>query len=183
MGKTLIAYYSRAGENIANGMTVMLSEGNTEVAAKYISEFVEADMFRIEQAVPYSDNYTDCTAQAKLDQSTNARPELKASLESIADYDTIYLGFPNYWGTMPMAVFTFLEQFDFTGKKIKPFVTHEGSGFGTAVGYTIAIVLLAGIRSRINEKDLPAPLRGAPIVMIAAALMSIAFMGFGGLQL
>ena len=57
------------------------------------------------------------------------------------------------------------------------------SGFGTAVGYTIAIVLLAGIRSRINEKDLPAPLRGAPIVMIAAALMSIAFMGFGGLQL
>ncbi len=133
MGKTLIAYYSRAGENIANGMTVMLSEGNTEVAAKYISEFVEADMFRIEQAVPYSDNYTDCTAQAKLDQSTNARPELKASLESIADYDTIYLGFPNYWGTMPMAVFTFLEQFDFTGKKIKPFVTHEGSGFGTAV--------------------------------------------------
>ena len=57
------------------------------------------------------------------------------------------------------------------------------SGFGTAVGYTLAIVLLAGIRSRINEKDLPAPLRGAPIVMIAAALMSIAFMGFGGLQL
>ena len=56
------------------------------------------------------------------------------------------------------------------------------SGFGTALGYTIAIVLLAGIRSRINEEDIPAPLRGAPIVMIAAALMSIAFMGFGGLS-
>ena len=63
------------------------------------------------------------------------------------------------------------------------FIECVASGFGTAVGYTIAIVLLAGIRSRINEKDLPAPLRGAPIVMIAAALMSIAFMGFGGLQL
>ena len=63
------------------------------------------------------------------------------------------------------------------------FVESVLSGFGTAVGYTLAIVLLAGIRSRINEKDLPAPLRGAPIVMIAAALMSIAFMGFGGLQL
>ena len=63
------------------------------------------------------------------------------------------------------------------------FIESVTSGFGTAVGYTIAIVLLAGIRSRINEKDLPAPLRGAPIVMIAAALMSIAFMGFGGLQL
>ena len=63
------------------------------------------------------------------------------------------------------------------------FIESVASGFGTALGYTIAIVLLAGIRSRINEKDLPAPLRGAPIVMIAAALMSIAFMGFGGLQL
>ena len=63
------------------------------------------------------------------------------------------------------------------------FIQCVASGFGTAVGYTIAIVLLAGIRSRINEKDLPAPLRGAPIVMIAAALMSIAFMGFGGLKL
>ena len=63
------------------------------------------------------------------------------------------------------------------------FIQCVTSGFGTAVGYTIAIVLLAGIRSRINEKDLPKPLRGAPIVMIAAALMSIAFMGFGGLVL
>ena len=62
------------------------------------------------------------------------------------------------------------------------FIQSVASGFGTAVGYTIAIVLLAGIRSRINEKDIPAPLRGAPIVMIAAALMSIAFMGFGGLK-
>ncbi len=62
------------------------------------------------------------------------------------------------------------------------FIESVLSGFGTAVGYTIAIVLLAGIRSRINEKDIPAPLRGAPIVMIAAALMSIAFMGFGGLS-
>ena len=63
------------------------------------------------------------------------------------------------------------------------FIQSVASGFGTALGYTIAIILLAGIRSRINEKDLPRPLRGAPIVMIAAALMSIAFMGFGGLVL
>ena len=63
------------------------------------------------------------------------------------------------------------------------FIESVTNGFGTALGYTIAIVLLAGIRSRINEKDLPRPLRGAPVVMIAAALMSIAFMGFSGLQL
>ena len=63
------------------------------------------------------------------------------------------------------------------------FIQSVVAGFGTGVGYTIAIVLLAGIRTRINEKDIPKPLRGAPIVMIAAALMSIAFMGFGGLVL
>ena len=71
---------------------------------------------------------------------------------------------------------------DNAGKYEFNFAQSVFCGFGTAVGYTIAIILLAGIRSRINEKDLPKPLRGAPIVMIAAALMSIAFMGFGGLK-
>lgn len=68
--------------------------------------------------------------EAQADQRRNARPELRAYPESIDEYDTVYLGFPNYWGTMPMAVYTFLEHFDFTGKTIKPFCTHEGSGMG-----------------------------------------------------
>ena len=133
MSNTLIAFYSRAGQNYANGQTVDLEVGNTEVAAQYISQFVEADLFKIDQVKKYSDNYTDCTAQAKLDQSMEARPELTSLPDSIDQYDTIYLGFPNYWGTMPMAVFTFLESFDFSGKKIRPFVTHEGSAFGTSL--------------------------------------------------
>ena len=61
-----------------------------------------------------------------------ARPKIKQTLESIDAYDTIYIGFPNWWGTLPMAMFTQLEQLDFTGKTVKPFVTHEGSGFGTS---------------------------------------------------
>ena len=77
---------------------------------------------------PYSDDYNECIQQAQDDQRRDARPALKACPETLDPYDTIYLGYPNYWGTMPMCVFTFLERFDFTGKTILPFCTHEGSG-------------------------------------------------------
>lgn len=79
--------------------------------------------------MPYSDNYDTCVAEARRDLRANARPELTALPESLDDYDEIYLGYPNYCGTMPMAVYTFLEHYDFTGKTIHPFCTHEGSGF------------------------------------------------------
>lgn len=78
--------------------------------------------------MPYSDNYDICVAEARRDLRANARPELTALPESLDDYDEIYLGYPNYCGTMPMAVYTFLEHYDFTGKTIHPFCTHEGSG-------------------------------------------------------
>ena len=90
-------------------------------------------MFKIEQSKPYSKGYNDCIEEARADQQRDARPELSAYPDSLENYDVIYLGFPNYWSTMPMAVFTFLEHFDFTGKTIKPFCTHEGSGMGGSV--------------------------------------------------
>ncbi len=133
MSKTLVAYYSRTGENYVSGALKKLSVGNTEVAAEFIKEITGADTFKIEQAVPYSDGYNECIEQAKRDQQSGARPKLKSLPDSIDKYDVIYLGYPNYWNTMPMAVFTFLEQFDFTGKVIKPFCTHEGSGMGRSV--------------------------------------------------
>ena len=133
MSKKLIAYYSRADENYVSGMLKNLDIGNTEIAAKIISELTEADLFKIEQIKPYSKGYNNCIEEAKADQQRNARPELKAYPESIDGYDIIYLGYPNYWSTMPMAVFTFLEHFDFSGKIIKPFCTHEGSGMGKSV--------------------------------------------------
>lgn len=132
MSKDLIAFYSRADENYVNGVIRVLDVGNTEVAAGIIKELTDADLFKIEQLQAYSKDYNECIAQAQADQKRDARPELKAYPENIDDYDTIYLGFPNYWSTMPMAVFTFLERFDFSGKTIKPFCTHEGSGMGSS---------------------------------------------------
>ena len=133
MSKILIAYYSRADENYVSGALKTIPVGNTEVVAEYIKELTGADIFKIEQTVPYSKGYNSCVEEAKADQMRNARPELKQYLDSVADYDVIYLGYPNYWGTMPMAVFTFLEHYDFGGKTIKPFCTHEGSGMGNSV--------------------------------------------------
>jgi flavodoxin len=133
MAKKLIAFYSRSDENYFNGVLKYVDVGNTEIVAGIIGKLIGADMFQIEQVKPYSKDYNECIAQAQADQKRNARPELKAYLESIDEYDTIYLGFPNYWGTMPMAVHTFLEHFDFAGKVIKPFCTHEGSGLGRSV--------------------------------------------------
>ena len=133
MPKRLVASYSRADENYVSGAIKDLKVGNTEIASDIIKELCGADIFKIEQEKPYSKKYNDCINEAKADRRANARPKLKSNLESIDDYDTIYLGFPNYWGTMPMAVFTFLESFDFSGKIIKPFCTHEGSGMGNSV--------------------------------------------------
>ena len=133
MSKALIAFYSRADENYVNGTLKMLTVGNTEVAAGIMKELTGADIFKIEQAKPYSKGYNDCIEEARADQQRDARPELSAYPDSLDNYDVIYLGFPNYWGTMPMALFTFLEHFDFTGKTIKPFCTHEGSGMGSSI--------------------------------------------------
>lgn len=133
MAEKLIAFYSRADENYVNGLIKTLQVGNTEVAAGIIKELTGADLFKIEQVQPYAKNYNECIEQARADQRSNARPELKKYPGNIDGYDEIYLGFPNYWSTMPMAVFTFLEHFDFSGKVIKPFCTHEGSGMGSSV--------------------------------------------------
>ena len=128
----LVAYFSRAGNNYVSGAIQNLAVGNTEVAAKMIAELTGAELFKIDPVIAYSDDYSECIEQAKQDLKREARPELKTYPDSLAEYDTIYLGFPNYWGTMPVQVFTFLEKFDFTGKAIKPFCTHEGSGMGNS---------------------------------------------------
>ena len=126
----LIAYFSRADENYFSGALRVIPVGNTEVAAQMIQEMTGADLFKIEPIQPYSKDYNECIAQAQDDQKRDARPELKSYPDSLDEYDTIYLGYPNYWETMPMPVFTFLEHFDLKGKTIYPFCTHEGSGMG-----------------------------------------------------
>lgn len=128
----LIVYFSRADENYVNGAIRKLDVGNTEIAASFIQELTGADLFRIEPVRAYAAGYNECIAQAQADQKRGARPELKSYPDSLDRYDTIYLGYPNYWGTMPMAVFTFLDHFNFAGKTIRPFCTHEGSGMGSS---------------------------------------------------
>lgn len=133
MADKIIVYYSRADENYVNGQIKTLKVGNTQVAAGIVQELTGADVFKIEQKQPYSKDYNECIEQARMDQNKNACPELKDYPDSLDGYNVIYLGFPNYWSTMPMAVFTFLEHFDLSGKIIKPFCTHEGSGMGNSV--------------------------------------------------
>lgn len=128
----LVAFYSRADENYFGGSLKYIKTGNTEKAAMQIAEQTGADLLKIEQKNPYSADYNTCIAEAKKDLQANARPELINMPDNLDKYDEIYLGYPNYWGTMPMAVYTFLEAYDFSGKKIHPFCTHEGSGLSSS---------------------------------------------------
>ena len=124
----LIAFYSRAGENYFGGAYRRISVGNTEKVAEMLADLTGGELYKIEQAEPYSDDYKTCGAQAREDWQKNARPAVLDLPDDLDAYDEIYLGYPNYCSTMPMAVYTFLEHYDFTGKAIHPFCTHEGSG-------------------------------------------------------
>ena len=130
MAKTLIAFFSRADENYFGGAMRYVKIGNTEIVAGIMKELVDADTYKIEMKDPYSPVYMTCIDEAKKDKQNNARPELVNYPDGIEEYDTIVLGYPNYWGTFPMAVATFLERYDFTGKTIKPFCTNEEGAFG-----------------------------------------------------
>ncbi len=133
MAKVLIAYYSRRGENYVNGSIRDLILGNTEVVAAKIKALLpEADLFQIDTTYEYSKSYMTCIEEAKQELRDQARPEVKNAPENIDEYDTIILGYPNWWGTMPMVCYTFLESYDFTGKTIIPFCTNEGSGMGSS---------------------------------------------------
>lgn len=133
MAKTLIAYFSRADENYFGGSMRYVEVGNTEIAVSKIRELIDTDVFKIEMVKPYSKFYKACIDEARADLRSKARPELVSMPESIDAYDTVIIAYPNYWGTMPMAVFTFLEAFDFSGKTILPLCTNEGSGMGASV--------------------------------------------------
>ena len=126
--KVLVAYFSRAGENYGVGV---IEKGNTCIIAEMIAEQVGGELFEIKRVKPYPESYNECTEEAKQEQSDNVRPELTATVENFDDYDVIFLGYPNWWGDMPMPVYTFLESYDFAGKTIIPFCTHAGSGLSS----------------------------------------------------
>ena len=130
MSKPLIVYYSRKGENYWNGSIKNLEKGNTEIVAEMIADITGGDLFEVDTVKTYAADYYECIDDAKAELREGARPELKAYMDSLDGSDTIFVGFPNWWGTMPMAMFTFLERYDLSGKRILPFCTNEGSGMG-----------------------------------------------------
>lgn len=129
-GKSIIIYYSRPGNNYVGGQIVNLKTGNTEVAALKIKQLTGADIFRIEPVKAYPADYDECTRVAQEELRKQARPAYKGDAVDLDQYDTVYLGYPNWWGTMPMVVCTFLERHPLAGKQIHPFCTNEGSGMG-----------------------------------------------------
>ena len=130
MAKNLIIYYSRKGENYWNGGFKDLKKGNTEIVAEYIQKAVGGDLFEVETVREYSPSYMTCIEEAQEELRQKARPELKRYLESIDEYDNVFVCGPCWWGTFTMAIFTQLEKLDWTGKKVMAVMTHEGSGLG-----------------------------------------------------
>ncbi len=130
--KQLIAFFSHCGENYDVGLVKI---GNTAKFALAIQEATNADIFEIKPLKPYPQSYMECVEIAKKEYTEVARPPLAKNLENANEYDTIYLGFPNWWGDLPMCVYTFLESIDLRDKTIIPFCTHEGSGFGNIVSF------------------------------------------------
>lgn len=121
----LVAYFSLAGEQYGVGV---VEEGNTSIIAHMIAEQTGADLFEIEAATPYPTTYQGLLDVSQQEMRDNARPEIADTVDNMDDYDTIFIGYPNWWGDMPMIVYNFLESYDLSGKTIVPFCTHGGSG-------------------------------------------------------
>ena len=131
MAKSLVVYYSRKGENFMPGGIQVLEKGNTAYAAEHIAKATGADIFEIDTVKPYADAYKECCKEAVAEKAANARPEIKGTVD-VSGYDTIFVCFPNWCGTAPMCVFTFLENCDLSGKRIAPLCTNEGSGLANS---------------------------------------------------
>ena len=145
----LIAYFTlpenvnTQGVDAISGASIMMRNGvklgSCEFVAKVVQETIGGDLFQIETVQQYPLDHDPLVDQAADEKSQEARPALAAQLEDIDQYDTIILGYPNWWGDLPMPVYAFLEEYDFTGKTIIPFVTHGGSGFSNTVGTISAL--------------------------------------------
>lgn len=139
----LVAYFSQTG--------------NTETITGQIAKHTGGELFHVETVTVYPDEYNDLIEVAKQEQDNDERPQLVAALENMDGYQTIFIGFPNWWGTMPMAMFTFFESYDFAGKTVIPFCTHEGSAFGRSERDIAELVpeaeLLEGLAIRGSNVD------------------------------
>lgn len=158
--RSLVVYFSMPETTNPNNMTteeanstvVINGEvlGNTQYMAYVIQKHMGADISRIEPQTPYPTDHTTLVAQAREEQDRDFRPAIKDRISNLSDYDTIYLGYPNWWGDMPMILYSFLEQYDFAGKTIIPFNTHGGSGFSSTISTTRTLEPQAEVLSGLS---------------------------------
>lgn len=125
--KGLIIYYSRKDENYFGGELKYIDKGNTEVIAEYIKEITDSDIFKVIPLNDYSERYNDALKEALERRNTHNAP-IKGTIPDISSYEVIYIGSPVYYDNMPEEMVTALKELDFSGKTIRPFITHEGSG-------------------------------------------------------
>lgn len=126
----LIAYFSRTGENYSVGY---IEKGNTEIVAEMIAEQTGGTLFQIQPVTPYPEGYEDTKVIATRENESNARPAIANKVDNMESYDTIFIGYPIWYGTNPMIINSFLESYDLSGKTIIPFCTAAGSGFGSSI--------------------------------------------------
>ena len=136
--RVLVAYLSRAGENYNVGearegsasaaYAGYIEKGNTAMMAALIAELTGGDLFEITTVTPYPEDYASMLRVAQEEIDTDARPELAGTVENMADYDVVFIGYPIWHGKMPQAIYSFIESYALTGKTVIPFNTHEGSG-------------------------------------------------------
>lgn len=129
--KVLVAFFSHTGENYGVGN---ITKGNTHIVAEMIAEETGGELFEIVPVKEYPKTYDACVDVAKQEKDSNARPDVKNDI-AVEDYDVVFIGYPNWWGDMPMPVYTFIEKHDWTGKTVIPFCTHEGSGLSSTEKY------------------------------------------------
>lgn len=146
MTKTLVAFYSMTGESYVDGKLINLEIGNTHVAANMIAEMMKVDLFQIQTVKEYSKDHMKLIQEAKIELNNQSRPQLIGKVDDMDQYDTIILGYPNWWGTCPMPVFTFLESYNFANKTILPLCTNEGSGLSNSVSDIRKICFNANVK-------------------------------------
>ena len=131
--RILTVFFSQPGETYVNGAIEVREKGNTQVVAERLAELKEMTLFHIRKKGDYPRTYRAMVDIAKVEWKEDSRPEIEGRVEDMEQFDTVILGYPNWCNTMPKAVFTFLESYDFAGKKIIPFCTNEGSRLGQSV--------------------------------------------------
>ncbi len=156
-GKKLVVFFSHTGENYNVGF---IEKGNTHIVADMIADATGADRFEIVPTKAYPVDYNECIEIAKKEKQANARPAIKEDMK-IEDYDVIFIGYPNWWGEVPMCVYTFIEKHDWNGKTVIPFITHEGSGMGgtdrkiaaACKGADVAVGKGLAIQGKVAQED------------------------------